>query len=127
MPEVKKWQGDRSLGADVDWQAYAYKDKKREESRQQAMATRVEGSTVVDKKTRPEKKQSKRAWSDKYDQQEEREERRNKRQRRRDRDRWEQMTPEERDKHRELERMIEEVKAKKMKEDQYGDFEGFND
>ena len=127
MPEVKKWQGDRSLGADVDWQAYAYKDKRREESRQQAMATRVEGSTMVEKQTRPVKKQGKRAWSDKHDQQEEREDRRNKRQRRRDRDRWEHMTPEERDKHRELERMIEEVKAKKMKEDQYGDFEGFID
>ena len=127
MPELNRWEGDKSLGADVDWKAYAYKDRKREESRQQAIMARDNGPTVPDTKSRPDKKQVKRAWSDKHDQQEEREERRNKRHRRRDREKWEHMTPEEREKHGKLERMIEEVRATKVEEDRYGEFEGFDD
>lgn len=88
---------------------------------------RDNGPTVPDTKSRPDKKQVKRAWSAKHDQQEEREERRNKRHRRRDREKWERMTPEEREKHGELERMIEKVRARKVEEDRYGEFEGFDD
>ena len=129
MPELKNWEGDRSLGVDVDWDAYAYKDKKREDMRRQALAEKNEASLTSDRAPpRPtEKKQPKRAWSDKLDAREEREMRRSKKRTKRDWERWEKMTPAEREKQRELECMIDEVRARKAEEDKFETFEGFDD
>lgn len=127
MPELKSWDGNKSLGNDVDWNAYAYRDKKREALRMEGMRPQEDDSQSPDADCRPDKKPVKRAWSQKHNQREEREERRNKRHRKRDREKWEQMTAEERDKQRELERMIEQVKARKGEEDGQGVFEGFDD
>ena len=128
MPELKKWEGDKSLGVVVDWDAYAYRDKKREGVRMRALKEKRESSSTNDVvPLRSEKKQLKRAWSHKLDARDEREVRRNKKRMKRDRDKWEKMTPAEREKHQELERMIEEVKARKAEEDKFGTFEGFDD
>lgn len=128
MPELKKWEGDKSLGVDMDWNAYAYKDKKREDMRKQASAEKNEVSATSDRApSRPEKKQPKRAWSDKLDAREEREMRRGKKRTKRDWEKWEKMGPAEREKQRELERMIDEVKARKAEEDKLETFEGFED
>ncbi|KAL2214294.1 DEAD-domain-containing protein [Sarocladium strictum] len=32
MPELKKWDGDKHLGQEIDWDTYAYADKAREEN-----------------------------------------------------------------------------------------------
>ena len=128
MPELKKWEGDKSLGVDMDWNAYAYKDKKREDVRKQAIAEMSEVSPTADVgPLAPGKKQQKRAWSDKLDARDERELRRNKKRTKRDWERWEKMTPAEREKQRELERMIDQVKARKAEEDKLETFEGFDD
>ena len=127
MPETKKWDGDKSLGFALDWDNYAYKDKKREEARKQAMGERKDTSAQLDAKPQFVNKELKRAWSDKLDARDERETRRNKKHRKRDRERWEQMTPAEREKQLELERMIEEVKARNVEVDRFGEFEGFGD
>lgn len=128
MPELKKWEGDKSLGVDMDWNAYAYKDKKREDMRKQASAEKNEVSVTSAKApSRPAKKQPKRAWSDKLDAREEREMRRGKKRTKRDWEKWEKMSPAEREKQRELERMIDEVKARKAEEDKLETFEGFED
>lgn len=128
MPELKKWEGDKSLGVDMDWNAYAYKDKKREDMRKQASAEKNEVSATSDRApSRPAKKQPKRAWSDKLDAREEREMRRGKKRTKRDWEKWEKMSPAEREKQRELERMIDEVKARKAEEDKRETFEGFED
>ena len=127
MPELKSWDGNKSLGIDINWNAYAYRDKKREALRIQGMRPQQNDSQSLDAKCPPDKKPVKRAWSQKHNQREEREERRNKRHKKRDREKWEQMTAEERDKQRELEEMIEEIKARKAEEDRQGVFEGFDD
>lgn len=132
MPELKTWEGDKSLGVVVDWDSYAYKDKKREEARRHALAERkTESSTTITSDRvpalRPDKEQLKRAWSNKLDARDEREERRNKKRTKRDWERWEKMTPVKREKHRELERMIDEVKARNAEENDVGSFEGFDD
>lgn len=127
MPELKTWEGDKTLGVKIDWNSYAYKDKKREEQRKKVAAERVETLKMKDEMPQPGKKQLKRAWSDKLDARDEREVRRNKRHKKRDYEKWEKMTPSERDSQRELERMIEQVKAKKTEEERFGDFEGFED
>ena len=125
MPELKKWEGDRSLGVEVDWQTYAYRDKVREQARlksrfgqeqQHCASANLRVKTVA-----------KRPWGQKLEQQEDRELRRSKKQKRRERDKWERMTPAEREEKRELEKMIQEVKRKNVEDDQYGGFEGFDD
>ena len=128
MPELKNWEGDKSLGLDIDWDAYAYKDKKREEMRKRALAERNEMSPAADTAPLPpEKKQLKRAWSNKLEARDEREMRRSKKRTKRDWKKWENMSPAEREKQRELERLIDEVKARKAEEDKHGTFEGFDD
>lgn len=135
MPELKHWDGDKSLGLDVDWDAYAYKDKKREGARKRALAEekkkKDEGLAVTTDIEAPvppaEKKQLKRAWSNKLDARDEREVRRSKKRTKREREKWEKMTPAEREKQHELERLIDEVKARKAEEDSFGVFEGFSD
>lgn len=123
MPELKKWEGDKSLDLDVDFRTYAYKDKQREHFRQQALKERDEN---------PESKPSvfnndkKRAWSDKLDQRDEREKRRDKKRTRREREKWEQMTPAEKAEQRKLEDMIEQVKRRRLEDDQE-EFNGFDD
>ncbi len=127
MPETKRWEGDKSLGVDLDWDSYAYKDKKREEARKLVMGEKKHMSTQPDAKPRPAKKELKRAWSDKLDARDERELRRNKKHKKRDRQRWELMTLAEREKHLELERMIEEVRATNVQDEKLGEFQGFDD
>lgn len=128
MPELKSWEGDKSLGLDIDWNAYAYKDKKREGMRKRVLAEKDEVSNTADTAPLPpEKKQPKRAWSNKLEARDEREMRRSKKRTKRDWKKWENMSPAEREKQRELERLIEEVKARKAEEDKHGTFEGFDD
>ena len=137
MPELKNWEGDRSLGVDVDWNNYAYKDKKKEDVRKRTLAekqsTEEEESVTANAgdppppSPWPEKKQPKRPWSNKLDAKDERELRRNKKRTKREHDKWEKMTPVEREKQRELERMIEEIRKGNVGAERFGSpFEGFD-
>ena len=125
MPELKQWEGDKALGIKLDWEGYAYKDKKREEARQQAAADRKNG--LKELPSHPKTKSVKRAWSDKLDARDEREVRREKRQKKRHTERWEKMNSLEREKQAELDRMIGEVKAQNRKKENLESFEGFDD
>ena len=128
MPELKNWKGDKSLGVETDWNVYTYKDKKREETRKQALVEKNYASVTADMAPLPpDKKQLKRAWSNKLDARDEREMRRNKKRTKRDWEKCERMSPTERQKQRELESLIEEVKARNAEEDKFGTFEGFDD
>ncbi|KAI9873770.1 MAG: ATP-dependent rRNA helicase spb4 [Pleopsidium flavum] len=104
MPELKRWEGDRSLGTQT---------------------SKSEAVLGTDEK-QLQRKDIRRAWSQKLDQREEREKRREKKRTRRDREHWEKMTPAERQKQRELERMIEDVKRRKLEDDREELFEGFD-
>ncbi|KAL8867361.1 MAG: hypothetical protein Q9174_005714 [Haloplaca sp. 1 TL-2023] len=128
MPELKKWDGDRKLGLDIDFDDYAYKDKAREIARREQMhQQRREGIEAGNGVIGDVKKPTKRAWSQKLNEKDAREKKRERRKTRREAEKWEKMTPAEREKHRELETMIETVKRRKMEEDHMGDFEGFED
>ena len=127
MPELKRWNGDNALGLKIDFSEYAYQDKQREQARLQGLKERERD--VVDSfvKGLSLMKPKKRAWSQKHDQQDEREVRRYKKQGRRERERWEQMTPTEREKHLEVQRLVEEVKKRKLEEDRFEEFVGFDE
>lgn len=128
MPELKRWEGDKTLGVKFDLDAYAYKDKQRETLRKQALEARHnESSEAKDEQQQRDPKPVKRAWSQKLDQRDERERRRDKKRTRREREKWEQMTVEEREKQRELERMIEDVRRRTVEEEGQEVFEGFDD
>ena len=127
MPEIKKWEGDKSLGLHIDFSTYVYKDKQREQARKQALEERLQSPNVwVESQQQQESKVKKRAWSQKLDQRDEREKRRDKKRSRREREKWEKMSPAEREKQQELERLIEDVKKQKVEEDRYAEFEGFD-
>lgn len=131
MPELKRWEGDKTLGASVNFDLYAYKDKPKEALRKQAVEVRRAESASFQATTEQQQQRGpkpvKRAWSQKLDARDERERRRDKKRTRRERERWEGMTPAEREKQQELERMIEAVKKRKTEEEGEGGFEGFND
>ena len=127
MPELKRWNGDKSLGVKLDFSNYVYKNKQREQVRRQEQKEREEAALVPRTETSSTPRPLKRAWSQKLDQREERELRRTKRQTRRKKEKWEQMTSTEREKHLELQRLIQDVKRKKAEEDQYEDFAGFDE
>jgi ATP-dependent RNA helicase DDX55/SPB4 len=127
MPELKRWDGDKSLGLRIDFSVYAFKDKGREQSRQNEIKERAEALSATAEKTTAPPKALKRAWSQKLDQHDDREARRTKRQAKRDRERWEQMSPLEREKHVELQRLVEAVKKQKAEENRFEEFNGFDD
>lgn len=132
MPELKKWDGDRSLGvaaAAVVFDAYAYRDKKREHLRlEQARQKRDEdGGFPEPKDDGATRKGEKRAWSQKLEAKDERERRREKKRMKREAEKWEKMTPAEKENQRELERMIERVKRQQVEEAEMGEFHGFDD
>lgn len=127
MPELKTWEGDRSLGLNIDFATYRYKDKQREKLRQQAMTEHESNDATTPQATSSAKSGQKRAWSDKLEQQEERERRREKKRTKREREKREQMTPTEKEEQRKLEDMIKQVKRKRLEDDQLEEFDGFKD
>ena len=127
MPELKRWDGDRSLGLHMDFNAYEYRNKQREQLRKQAVEARESDLSNALLEQPKRGKAVSRAWSQKLDQRDERERRRDKKRTRREREKWEKMTPEEQGKQRDLERMIEDVKRRKLEDDANEVFEGFDD
>ena len=127
MPELKRWEGDRSLGIQMDFDGYAYKNKQREKFRKRALETRESDPPLHMQEQPNQMKVVRRAWSQKLGQRDEREKRRDKKRARREKEKWEKMTPEEREKQRELDGMIEDVKRRKLEDDKEEVFEGFDD
>lgn len=111
MPELKKtgWAGDRELLKGVDWNTYAYRDKQREKLRKETTQNPQTRQSSDTKKPSTRKSEST-AWSENADKRKEREKRRTKKQARRQRDRESKMTPEERAKASETQRMLELVR-----------------
>ena len=124
MPELKKWEGDKKLGLDIDFSSYAYKDKQRELHRKQEAEAALKPELEEPRK-RDEQKGAKRAWSQKLDEKEERERRRVKRHVKGEKIRWEKMTPEEREKKLELDRLVQQVREQR-KDEEEAEFEGFD-
>ena len=130
MPEAKKWDGDRNLGFLTEWKDYAYKDKKREEARKEALLKQREG--LEEKETngnapgRDTHASKKRAWSDKVEAKDERQKRREKKHARRDQRALTNMTSEEREKWKKAERLAEQVRKMNEEARKYEEWEGID-
>ncbi|CRK24718.1 hypothetical protein BN1708_003858 [Verticillium longisporum] len=129
MPEVKAWDGDKTLGlGEIDWDAFAYKDKAREAQRREALELERSGvKKAGDDDRNKRKRRNNEAWSDKHEKAEVRVERREKRQKKRDKERESKMTEDEKMEARELQDLIKEVRrkngAKEAKEEEFGGFD----
>ncbi|KAF2193765.1 DEAD-domain-containing protein [Zopfia rhizophila CBS 207.26] len=123
MPELKKWDGNCSLGIEMDWEGYGYKDKQREKFRL------AELNGVGKERDKGQEKGGKGkgkgdAWSQKKEQRATAETRREKKKARREAVRTAKMTEKELKECEELEGMIEQVRQKVLEEEE---FEGFSD
>lgn len=132
MPELKRWEGDKTLGVTLDLREYAYADKIREKARRLAMAE--EDSKTAEERSNGKGEEIKRkrervAWSQKKDDQADKEVRREKKKRRKEAEAREAMTPEQRKKDDELKRLIEQVRLqnKQADDDKEAEFKGFDD
>ena len=111
MPELKHWHGDKGLGLEIDFSSYAYKDKQREQVRRRHHEEELQLQPQQESRALSDGVPKRRAaWSNKHSQHAEREKRREKKTSARERRLWAAMTPEQQEKKRELERMIELVK-----------------
>jgi ATP-dependent RNA helicase DDX55/SPB4 len=128
MPEVKKWEGDRRLGQDLDLATFAYKDKAREKQRLEELEqVKAEGA-----KKRQHKKEDreKNAWTEQKESRATKELRREKKKAKREHERVSKLTDEERKEEERLQAMIEDVRkniTKQEAEDKANEFEGFSD
>ena len=137
MPELKGFEGDVGLGAEVDWVGYGYKDKAREKHRREALKEKEENGREMVKKGKKRVAGegeggsiSNAPWSRNVEKKSEKEKRRERKRARREKDQWTKMTEEEREKVRETERMLEQVRkasrAKETVESAEEEFEGFD-
>ena len=129
MPELKNWDGDKTLGQEVDWDNYAYKDKAREQARLQAIEDEKNGVNEEKAEEVKRKRKNNSAWSGKHEKEGVREERREKRRKKRDFEKTAKMTDDDKEKKAELDVLIQQVRAQnkvkdKIKEEE---FEGFDD
>jgi len=127
MPELKKWEGDKTLGVKIDMSEYAYKDKVREKARRVAMEEEKNKTPYVPSEEAVRKRKEREAWSHKHEQQDVKEARREKKRRKREAKRLEKMTEEERAKDREVQELVEQVRKKTLAEENDEEFHGFDD
>jgi ATP-dependent RNA helicase DDX55/SPB4 len=127
MPELKKWDGDKTLGVKINMSEYAYKDKAREKARRVAMEEEKTKEPYVPSEEAIRKRKEREAWSHKHEQQDVKEARREKKKRKREAERIEKLTEEEKAKESEVQELVEQVKRKRLEEENDVEFTGFDD
>jgi ATP-dependent RNA helicase DDX55/SPB4 len=126
MPELKKWDGDRRLGMDLDLDTYAYKDKAREKQRLEELSQEKEEGAK--KKQHKKEDREKSAWTEQKESRATKELRREKKKAKREHERVAKLTDEERKEEERLQGMIAQMRKKVAKQEaEDGDFEGFSD
>ncbi|KAH4131120.1 ATP-dependent rRNA helicase SPB4 [Parastagonospora nodorum] len=126
MPELKKWQGDKRLGIELDLATYAYKDKAREKLRLEELEREKEEGTK--KKQHKKEDREKSAWTEQKESKATKEVRREKKKSKREHERLAKMTDEERKEEDRVQAMIEQMRKKVAKQEaEDADFEGFSD
>jgi ATP-dependent RNA helicase DDX55/SPB4 len=111
MPELKNWDGDPTLGLEIDFDNYKYQDSAREKRRLEPPS---DAAPRPSKKPTPEERKKK-AWSGQKMAKEEKEAKREKRLVKREADKRSKMSVEEKTEQDELERMIAEVRRQNMR------------
>ncbi len=127
MPELKRWDPKNYQVEEVDWEIYAYKDKQREQHRQEALLQENSGDPSPKTSRKPLKRTSTTAWSQNLERKGDKEARRVKRQARRELERFDKLTQEEKDRVAQTEQMVAKVKKQTQANQDVDDtFEGFD-
>ncbi|PYI25666.1 DEAD-domain-containing protein [Aspergillus indologenus CBS 114.80] len=121
MPELRSFTGDRTLGVTLDWDTFTYKDKQREKRRKEEMQERAEQAAAAanegdESSNKRRATESASAWSKNLETRNKKQKRREVKQARAQHTRWEKMTEEERQKARETEQMVEQLRLKNEEE-----------
>ncbi|KAJ5590738.1 hypothetical protein N7450_004710 [Penicillium hetheringtonii] len=111
MPELRNFTGDRTLGVSLDWDNFIYKDKQREKRRKEMMEEHAQaGDNEQDSRKRRAADNS--SWSQNQEARDKKFKRREAKKARKELERWEQLPEAEKQKARETERMVEEIRAR---------------
>lgn len=110
MPELRTFTGDRTLGVQIDWDTYSYKDKQREVHRKEALQQARENPTAERSDSNKRHASESVAWSNNLDARNKKQKRREQKKAKHDKTRWDRMTDEEKAKVLETGRMLQEVK-----------------
>jgi ATP-dependent RNA helicase DDX55/SPB4 len=111
MPEAKTFDGDRSLGIDMDWDNFAFKDKAREKQRRLDMEKAADPANGEKAEAiKAKRKRNTEAWSDKHEKEGVRTVRREKRHKKREAERVSTLTEDEKVRERELEDMLAQIR-----------------
>lgn len=110
MPELRTFTGDRTLGVQIDWDTYAYKDKQREVRRKEALQQARENPTAERPDSNKRHASESVAWSNNLDARNKKQKRREQKKAKHDKIRWDRMTDEEKAKVLETGRMLQELK-----------------
>lgn len=110
MPESRSFEGDKTLGIKMDWDNYAYKDKQQEKRRQEAIAEAANGAGAEQGTKR--KATESVAWSQKTEDREQRLKKKEAKKARKEKDRWDSLPEDQKQKALETERMLDEIRAK---------------
>jgi ATP-dependent RNA helicase DDX55/SPB4 len=117
MPELKKWDGDKSLGVGISMAEYAYKDKARENARIEAEKEKAAAGPYVPTEEQIKKRKERMAWSQKHEKHELKEERRERKKRKTEAERKKTLSAEELEKEKELQSLLVEVRRKTKEEE----------
>ncbi|RDW68355.1 RNA helicase-1 [Coleophoma crateriformis] len=126
MPELKTWDGDKTLGVVLDLSTYAYADKIREKARLVAQEEAKNAEPWQPSEEQLRRRKEREAWSQKHEKQDEKEVKREKKKRKREAERVKGLSEEELKKEAELQDLIEEVKRRRV-EAENEEFKGFDD
>ena len=131
MPELKGWDREvyQKLRPAVDWDEYAYKDRQREIQRKDALEDFRKNRPPPKLDTENKKKREVSvAWSANLERKADKEARRTRKQAKRSHEHSSKMTPVERERLAETERMVEVVREQqlKLRAEKEGEFEGFD-
>lgn len=125
MPELKKWEGDKTLSVKLDMATYEYKDKTREKARKIALEeekTRVKEPLSEEQL---QKRKAREAWSRKHEIHDEKEEKRERKKRKKEAERVKGLSEEEKLEEAKLQAMIEEVRRENTEAEE--EWNGFDD
>ncbi|EEP82429.1 conserved hypothetical protein [Uncinocarpus reesii 1704] len=112
MPELQKFTGDRSLGVNLDWDKYSYKDKQREKHRQESLnpTTKTAADNPLKRPAPSSASNDPLPWSKTHEKKSEKEKRRESKRAKKEREHWEKMTDEQKASVRETQQMLEKLR-----------------
>ncbi|KAJ5481333.1 DEAD/DEAH box helicase (Sbp4) [Penicillium sp. IBT 31633x] len=111
MPELRSFEGDRTLGVKLEWSNYTYKDKQQEKRRKEAMAEAANGQGAEQGSNKRRATESV-AWSHKTEERDKKMKKKEFKKERKEKERWEQLPEDQKQKALETQRMVEEIRAK---------------